>query len=284
MHPTRTPTANDPLAQAASAAFRAELREFARGSSARRHGPVPLRGAARTAQAAQRQGRPRPAARGGPRRTGDHHGLSSRRAPRGRCRLAGIWADVLGAGQVALRDDFFELGGDSLAAAQMAARLRAAPAPGSACASCSTTRPWSDLAGHLAADAGAEAAAHGAGHPRSCQRGPRGEAALPADVSPRPGHCHRRGRPYRCPADRRHRLHRRVPDAGAAGPVRRRACTSWSAPTAPAGRGPGAAAMEGTACGGTATSSASPECPATWAGRTSGWTGRPTCGWPGTSR
>lgn len=38
--------------------------------------------------------------------------------------LAQIWEDVLGVARVGLRDSFFGLGGDSLAAAQMAARVR----------------------------------------------------------------------------------------------------------------------------------------------------------------
>jgi amino acid adenylation domain-containing protein len=38
-------------------------------------------------------------------------------------RLAGLWEDVLGAEPVGLHDDFFELGGDSLAAAEIFARL-----------------------------------------------------------------------------------------------------------------------------------------------------------------
>jgi thioester reductase-like protein len=40
-------------------------------------------------------------------------------------RLAAIWTDLLGAAQVGLHDDFFELGGNSLTAVQMAARVRA---------------------------------------------------------------------------------------------------------------------------------------------------------------
>ncbi|HSF42104.1 MAG TPA: amino acid adenylation domain-containing protein, partial [Thermoanaerobaculia bacterium] len=39
--------------------------------------------------------------------------------------LAGIWAEVLGRGQVGLEEDFFELGGHSLLATQVASRLRA---------------------------------------------------------------------------------------------------------------------------------------------------------------
>jgi len=40
-------------------------------------------------------------------------------------RLAAVWADLLGASRVGLHDDFFELGGNSLTAVQMAARVRA---------------------------------------------------------------------------------------------------------------------------------------------------------------
>jgi len=40
-------------------------------------------------------------------------------------RVAAIWADLLKVGRVGLHDDFFELGGNSLMAAQMAARVRA---------------------------------------------------------------------------------------------------------------------------------------------------------------
>ncbi|WP_165374563.1 MULTISPECIES: non-ribosomal peptide synthetase [Sorangium] len=41
-------------------------------------------------------------------------------------RVAGIWASVLGAGRVGAGDDFFELGGDSLLAAQVLLRVKAA--------------------------------------------------------------------------------------------------------------------------------------------------------------
>ena len=38
--------------------------------------------------------------------------------------LAGVWADVLGAGQVGVEDDFFELGGNSLVAVQLISVIR----------------------------------------------------------------------------------------------------------------------------------------------------------------
>jgi acyl carrier protein len=41
-------------------------------------------------------------------------------------RLSSIWQDVLGAARVAPEDDFFDLGGDSLAAMRIVARIREA--------------------------------------------------------------------------------------------------------------------------------------------------------------
>ncbi len=40
--------------------------------------------------------------------------------------IAGLWQELLGIGQVGLHDDFFQLGGDSLLATQLASRMRAA--------------------------------------------------------------------------------------------------------------------------------------------------------------
>src|SRR5580658_117881 len=40
--------------------------------------------------------------------------------------IAGIWADVLGTGQVGVHDNFFELGGDSILSIQIASRARSA--------------------------------------------------------------------------------------------------------------------------------------------------------------
>jgi acyl carrier protein len=40
--------------------------------------------------------------------------------------VAGVWREVLGADRVGADDDFFALGGDSLAAARVIARIRAA--------------------------------------------------------------------------------------------------------------------------------------------------------------
>jgi len=40
--------------------------------------------------------------------------------------LAGMWAEVLDVGQVGIYDNFFALGGDSLRATQLAARMRVA--------------------------------------------------------------------------------------------------------------------------------------------------------------
>ncbi|WP_433498947.1 thioester reductase domain-containing protein [Sphaerimonospora sp. CA-214678] len=123
MSETATPAANDPLAQATWAGLRAELREFAAAHLSEAmvpsrfvvlpelpklpngkidRGRLPAVAAVDTASAAYLPPRT-------PRET----------------RVAAILAEVLGVGRVGLKDDFFELGGDSLAAAQAAARLRA---------------------------------------------------------------------------------------------------------------------------------------------------------------
>ncbi|MFC7468903.1 AMP-binding protein [Actinomadura keratinilytica] len=93
-----------------------------RGPS-RPHGPGGLRDAGRAAAQRRRQARP-----GRPARSPLHRGTTAYTAPRTETEqlLAGIWAEVLGREQVGSRDNFFDLGGDSIISLQVVSRARRA--------------------------------------------------------------------------------------------------------------------------------------------------------------
>ena len=98
-------------------------------------------------------------------------------------RIAEIWADILGVARVGLRDDFFELGGDSLAATQLAARLDEEAGVRISLRALFDHPTVERLMRHLdtGKDDGATAPA---GHPRSIASADlTAEAVLPADIA-----------------------------------------------------------------------------------------------------
>ncbi len=177
------PLANDPLAQTAWAAFRTRLRDFAAEQLPEAMVPSRFVVPARAAQAAQRQGGPRPAA-GGVRRRGAGTAYVAPQTPL-EIRLAEIWADLLGVGRVGLKDNFFELGGDSLAAAEMAARLRVATGLQVNLRGLFDHPTLERLARHLDTQDGTAPTADTGRHPRSITGADlAAEAVLPADITP----------------------------------------------------------------------------------------------------
>lgn len=191
-----TPTANNPLAQAAWAAFRTELREFAAEQLPDAMVPsrfVVLPELPKLPNGKVDRGRL-------PAVTTDEPVITTvylaPQTPQ-EIQIAEIWADILGAGRVGLRDNFFELGGDSLAAAQMAARLRAATGTQISLRKLFDHPTIERLVRHLGSP-GADAAPGVTGHPRSiASEDLATEAVLPADIAPAPGALPASAGPYR---------------------------------------------------------------------------------------
>lgn len=178
------PTANDPLAQAAWAAFRTGVREFAAGQLPDAMIPsrfVVLPELPKLPNGKVDRGR-LPAVT-----EDDTTGAAAYVAPRTpeEVRITEIWADVLGVGRVGLKDNFFELGGDSLAAAQLAARLRAATGAQISLRKLFDNPTVERLVRHLGAPDGGVLATGPAGHPRSiASEDLAAEAVLPGDIVP----------------------------------------------------------------------------------------------------
>jgi thioester reductase-like protein len=116
------PLANDPLAAATSAALRAAVRDHARAYLP--DAMVPAHLVVLDRLPTLPNGKTDRAALPAPDRTDAAAvGYLAPRTDRER-QLAEIWRDVLGLDRVGVHDDFFTLGGDSLAAVRMAARVR----------------------------------------------------------------------------------------------------------------------------------------------------------------
>lgn len=114
---------NDPLSSTAWAAFRRDLREFAGRQLPAATVPsrfIVLSELPKLPNGKVDRGK-LPAA---PTELGPDTTYTAPQSPQ-EISVAAVWADVLGVPRVGVHDDFFELGGNSLSAAQMAARVRA---------------------------------------------------------------------------------------------------------------------------------------------------------------
>lgn len=184
MNVSVTKTANDPLVQAAWAAFRSELREYAAQQLPEAMLPsrfVVLPELPKLPNGKVDRGRLSTAAGDTSAAAG---GYVAPQSPE-EIRMAAIWADVLGVGRVGLKDNFFELGGDSLAAAQLAARLRAETGMQLTVRRLFDNPTVARLLQHLRP--APDGAPPSAGHPRSIAAEElAAEAVLPADIAPAP--------------------------------------------------------------------------------------------------
>ncbi|MFJ8629874.1 thioester reductase domain-containing protein [Streptomyces sp. NPDC093568] len=186
MNASVTPTANDPLAQAAWASFRTGLRGFAAEQLPDAMVPsrfVVLPELPKLPNGKVDRGRLPAVAED------DSPAAATYVAPQTpqEVQVTAIWADVLGVGRVGLKDNFFELGGDSLAAAQMAARLQAATGARISLRKLFDNPTVERLVRHLGAADTTAAAGGPAGHPRSiAAEDLAAEALLPADIVPAP--------------------------------------------------------------------------------------------------
>jgi thioester reductase-like protein len=177
------PTASDPLAQAAWAALRTRLRQFAAGQL-----PgvmVPSRIVVLPELPKLPNGKVDRSSL--PAAAHDDTPGDAYVAPRTseEIRIAGIWAEVLGVGRVGLKDDFFALGGDSLMATQMAVRLRKAIGVQINLRTLFAHPTVEQLVRNLETQDDAAGTAGPAGHPRSiASEDLAAEAVLPADIVP----------------------------------------------------------------------------------------------------
>ncbi|HYH98168.1 thioester reductase domain-containing protein [Hyalangium sp.] len=111
-------------------------------------------------------------------------------------RIAQIWRDVLGVSRVGVEDSFFDLGGDSLAAAQMAARVKEEFGVALSLRRLFEHPTVTELARMVGAKALVGAA--GTGSPRSLSNEDLfAEAQLPADIVPAPDAVAPASAPYR---------------------------------------------------------------------------------------
>ncbi|MFC5475890.1 thioester reductase domain-containing protein [Paraherbaspirillum soli] len=111
-------------------------------------------------------------------------------------RIAQIWCDVLGLARVGIEDSFFDLGGDSLAAAQMAARVKEAFGVALSLRRLFDQPTITELLRMLGAKDGAPES--DAGNSRSLSHEDlAAEAQLPPDIAPEPDAAAAAGAPYR---------------------------------------------------------------------------------------
>jgi len=112
-------------------------------------------------------------------------------------RTAQIWCDVLGLARVGIEDNFFDLGGDSLTAAQMAARVKEAFGVAISLRRLFEQPTITELMKMLGVKSGM--LVQSSGNSRSLSHKDLFiEATLPADVTPEPGALPVSNGPYRC--------------------------------------------------------------------------------------
>jgi thioester reductase-like protein len=189
-----TAAANAPLAAMRLAELRTALRDFARGQLPEAMVPgrfVILDELPRLPNGKVDRGRL-------PSDPGERAPAAGHVAPRtpDEARIAGIWRDVLGVGAVGVADSFFELGGDSLTAAQLVARVRAAYEHPLSVRSLFEHPTVAELAG-IVAGRTAVTVPGAAGSRSLSAEALAAEARLPADVAPEPGAAPPATPPYR---------------------------------------------------------------------------------------
>jgi thioester reductase-like protein len=112
--------------------------------------------------------------------------------------IAQIWQEVLGAGRIGREDSFFDLGGDSLAAAQMAARVKDAYGVSLSLRRLFERPTVAALARLVLAKGQHTPAAEADANPRSIgAQALAAEAVLPDDIGPEPGAAPPAATPYR---------------------------------------------------------------------------------------